>query len=179
MLKIIAIVVVVAVAGVLLFAATRPDTFRVQRSTSIKAPPEKIYPLINDLRRFNTWNPYEKKDPNLKGSYSGAASGKGAVYTFHGNKNVGKGSVEITDTAPPHKVSMRLTMVEPIEARNNIEFILEPNGEGTRVTWAMHGHSSYFAKIIHLVFNMDRMVGGDFEAGLANLKAAVEGQPSG
>lgn len=174
MLKIIAIVVVVAVVGVLLYAATRPDTFRVQRSTSIKAPPEKIYPLISDLRRFNTWNPYEKKDPNLKGSYGGAASGKGAVYAFHGNKNVGKGSIEITDTAPPHKVSMRLTMVEPMEARNNIEFTLEPNGEGTKVTWAMHGHSSYFAKIIHLVFNMDRMVGGDFEAGLASLKAVAE-----
>ena len=174
MLNIIAIVVIVAVAGVLLFAATRPDTFRVERTIRIKAPPEKIFPLINDLRHFNTWNPYEKKDPNLKGSYSGAASGKGAMYAFAGNKDVGKGSVEITDSAPPHKVSMQLTMVEPIEARNNIEFILEPNGEGTRVTWAMHGHSSYFAKIIHLVFNMDRMVGGDFEAGLASLKAVAE-----
>ena len=174
MLKTIAIVFVVLVAGVLLYAATRPDTFRVQRTASIKAPPEKIFPLINDLRRFNTWNPYEKKDPNLTGSYSGAASGKGAMYAFAGNKDVGKGSVEITDSAPPHKVSMQLHMIEPMEARNDVEFILEPQGEVTNVTWAMYGDTPYFAKIIHLFFNMDRMVGGDFEAGLASLKAAAE-----
>lgn len=174
MLKIIAIVVVVAVAGVLLFAATRPDTFRVERTTRIKAPPEKIFPLINDLRRFNTWNPYEKKDPNMKGSYSGAASGKGAMYVFDGNQDVGKGSVEITDSTPPFKVSMQLHMIEPMEARNNVEFIIEPGGDTTRVTWAMHGPVSYFGKIIHLLFNMDRMVGRDFEDGLASLKAVAE-----
>jgi carbon monoxide dehydrogenase subunit G len=174
MLKIIAIVFVVLVAAVLLFAATRPDTFSVQRTTSIKAPPDKIFALVNDLRRFNTWNPYEKKDPNLKGSYSGAASGKGAVYAFAGNQDVGKGSVEIMDSAPPHKVSMQLHMIEPMEARNNVEFTIEPRGDSTNVTWAMHGPVSYFGKIVHLFFNMDRMVGGDFEAGLANLKAVAE-----
>jgi carbon monoxide dehydrogenase subunit G len=174
MLKLFAIIVAVAVAAVLLFAATRPDTFRVERTTRIKAPPEKIFPLINDLHRFNTWNPYEKKDPNLKGSYSGAASGKGAMYVFDGNQDVGKGSVEITDSAPPLRVSMQLHMIEPMEARNNVEFILEPGGDATRVTWAMHGPVSYFGKIIHLLFNMDQMVGRDFEAGLANLKAVAE-----
>lgn len=174
MLKLFAIIIVVIVAGVLLFAATRPDTFRVERTTRIKAPPEKIFPLINDLRRFNTWNPYEKKDPNLKGSYSGAASGKGAMYVFDGNQDVGKGSVEITDSTPPLRVSMQLHMIEPMEARNNVEFILEPGGDTTRVTWAMHGPVSYFGKIIHLFFNMDRMVGRDFEAGLAGLKAVAE-----
>ena len=174
MLKIIAIIVVVLVAAVLLFAATRPDTFSVQRTTSIKAPPEKVFPLINDLRRFNTWNPYEKKDPNLKGSYSGAADGKGAAYAFDGNQDVGKGSIEITESSPPSRVVMQLHMIEPMEASNRVEFILEPKGEATNVTWAMHGQVPYFGKIIHMFFDMDRMVGGDFEAGLAGLKAVAE-----
>jgi len=174
MLKTIAIIVVLLIGGVLLYAATQPDTFRIHRTASIKAPPDKIFALINDLRRFNTWNPYERKDPNLKGSYSGAVSGKGAVYAFAGNQDVGKGSVEITDSAPPHKVSMQLHMIEPMEARNNVEFTIEPRGDSTSVTWAMHGPVSYFGKIVHLFLNVDRMVGGDFEAGLANLKAVAE-----
>jgi len=174
MLKTIAIIVVLLIVGVLLFATTRPDTFRVQRAASIKAPPEKIFPLINDLQRFGAWNPFAKKDPGIKESYSGPASGKGAVCTFDGNKDVGKGSLEITDSASPNKVSMRLHMIEPFEADNNIEFTLEPRGELTNVTWAMEGKSPYLAKIIQLFFNMDRMIGRDFEAGLAGLKAVAE-----
>jgi len=174
MFKSIGIVIVVLIAGVLVLAATRPDTFRVQRTTSIKAPPEKIFALIDDLHRFNTWNQYEKKDPNIKGTYSGAASGKGAKYSFDGNGNVGKGSIEITEASPPRQVAMELHMTAPIEARNAIEFTLDPRGDVTNVTWAMHGPVSFPAKIIHLFFNMDRMVGGDFEAGLASLKAEAE-----
>lgn len=174
MLKIIAILVVVAVAGVLLYAATRPDTFRVARTVSIKAPPDRIFPLIDDLHRFNAWNPYEKKDPDIKGRYSGADSGKGAQYVFEGNNDVGKGSLEITDSEPPGRVAMRLRMTAPMEADNQIEFTLEPEGDVTHVTWAMQGRSPYLAKLIGLVVNMDRMIGRDFEAGLANLKGLVE-----
>jgi hypothetical protein len=174
MLKIIAIIVVVLVAAVLLFATTRPDTFRVQRTSSIQAPPDKIFPLINDLHRFNTWNPYEKRDPNLKGSYSGAASGKGAAYAFEGNRDVGKGSLEISESSPSSRVVMQLRMTEPMAASNEIEFILEPKGEVTNVTWSMHGQVPYLGKVIQLFFDMDRMVGGDFEAGLASLKAVAE-----
>jgi Polyketide cyclase / dehydrase and lipid transport len=174
MLRAITIIVALVISGVLLFAATRPDTFRIQRTASIKAPPEKLFPLINDLRRFNTWNPYEKKDPDMKGRYSGAARGKGAAYAFAGNRDVGMGSIEITDSAAPRQVSMRLHMIEPFEASNNIEFVLEPKGEVTQVTWAMEGNVPYPAKILQLFVSMDRMVGQDFEAGLANLKAAAE-----
>lgn len=174
MFKIIATVVIVVIAAVLLFATTGPDTFRFQRTTSIKAPPEKIFPLINDLNRFNTWNPYEKKDPNVKGAYSGPGAGKGAAYAFAGNKDVGKGSIEITESSAPNQVSMRLTMLEPFEARNNVEFTLQPRGEATDVTWAIEGPVPYFMKIVHLFFNMDRMVGRDFEAGLASLKTMAE-----
>jgi len=174
MTKTIAIVVLLALAGVLVLAALRPDTFRVQRAITIKAPAEKIFPLINDLRRFNTWNPYEKKDPNLQGRYSGAVSGKGAVYSFDGNRNVGQGSVEITDSFAPRRVAMLLHMIRPVEARNDIEFTLEPQGDATQVTWAMQGKVPYVAKIIHVFVSMDRMIGRDFEDGLASLKAEAE-----
>ena len=174
MLKIIAIVVVVLIAAVLIYAATRPDTFRVQRSASISAPPEKIFPLINDLRSFNTWNPYEKKDPNAKGSYSGPASGKGAAYAFDGNKDIGKGNIEITESSPTSKVTMNLNMFKPFEAHNIVEFTLQPVGETTNVTWAIHGPMPYMSKVMCVFFDIDNMVGKDFENGLSDLKTVAE-----
>jgi uncharacterized protein YndB with AHSA1/START domain len=174
MFKIIGIIVAIVVAGVLLIAANKPDSFRVERRASIQAPPERIFPLINDLRAFNTWNPFEKKDPNLKGRYSGPSSGRGAAYAFDGNKDVGKGSLEILESAPPSKVTMRLAMVEPFEVRNTVEFTLVPNGGTTNVTWAMQGPAPFIAKVIHVFIDMDKMVGQDFEAGLASLKAIAE-----
>ena len=174
MIKIIAIVFVVLIAGLLIYAATKPDTFRVQRSTSIKAPPEKIFPLINDFHSFGAWSPYEKKDPSMKRTLNGAASGKGAVYEWEGDHNVGKGRMEITDTSPPSKVTINLDFVKPFETHNIVEFTLEPKGDSTDVTWAMHGPSPYIAKVMHIFFNMDNMVGKDFETGLANLKTIAE-----
>jgi hypothetical protein len=174
MVKIMAIVVVVVIAAVLVYAATKPDTFRVQRSASIKASPEKIFPLINDLHRFNTWNPYAKKDPNAKGSYSGPASGQGAAHAFEGNKDVGKGNIEILESAPSSKVTMALNMLSPFEAHNIVEFTLEPVGETTNVTWAIHGPMPFMSKIMCLFFDMDRMIGTDFEQGLSDLKATAE-----
>lgn len=175
MIKIIAFAVLVLVAGVLVFAATKPDTFRVQRTASINAPAEKIFPLINDLHRFNTWNPYEKKDPAIKGIYSGTESGKGARYAFDGNKDVGRGSLEITDSAAPTRVAMQLRMTAPMQADNNIEFTLEPRGTATSVTWSMHGGMPFVAKLMSVFVDMDKTIGKDFETGLANLKAVAEG----
>ncbi len=178
MFKTIAVVVVVllvvGVAVVLVLAATKPDTFRVQRATSIKAPPEKIFALINDLRGWGAWSPYEKKDPAMKRTYSGEPSGKGAVYAWDGDKNVGQGRMEITDTSPPSKIVIKLDFIKPFEGHNIAEFTMVPQGDSTNVTWAMYGPTPYFAKIIHVVFNMDRMVGNDFETGLANLKTLTE-----
>lgn len=173
MLKIIALVLALSAAGVLLLAAFRPDTFRVQRTVIVQAPAERVHPLINDLRRFNAWNPYEKKDPNLVGAYSGPASGPGASYAFTGNKEVGKGAIRIT-SSERDVVRMSLTMLEPFEAENRVEFRLEPREGATQVTWALEGRVPYFAKIIHLFFDMDSMVGKDFEAGLAGLKKLAE-----
>ena len=173
MIKTIALIIVAAIGVLLVFAAAQPDTFKVQRSASIKAPPDKLHGLINDMKVFNTWNPYNLKDPNIKGEYQGPQAGPGAAYHFTGNKDVGKGSVTITDSAPS-KVTMKLDMIEPFEGHNVVEFILAPKGDSTEVTWAMHGPSPYIGKVMGLIFNMDSMIGRDFEAGLANLKARAE-----
>jgi uncharacterized protein YndB with AHSA1/START domain len=178
MLKTIALIVVavlfVGVGIVLAIAATKPDTFRVQRSAAIKAAPEKIFPLINDFRRWGAWSPYEHKDPAMKRTYSATTSGRGAVYEWEGDKNVGAGRITITDTSPPSKVLIDLDMLKPFAASNKVEFTLVPNGDGTNVTWEMQGGVPYFAKIIHVFVDMDRMVGKDFETGLANLKSSTE-----
>ena len=174
MVKTIVIVVVLLIGALLIFAATKPDTFRVQRAASIKAPPEKIFALITDLHSWSAWSPYEKKDPAMKRAHSGAANGKGAVYEWEGNKEVGKGRMEITDAAPPSRVTMRLDFVKPFEAHNTVDFTLEPKGDATNVTWALHGPSPYISKLMGVFFDMDNMIGKDFEAGLGNLKRVAE-----
>ena len=180
MLRIVGIVVlvfVVAVAGLLAYAATRPDDFRVQRSIVIKAPPEKVMAVVADLRGWTAWSPYEKKDPGMKRTYAGAASGKGAVYEWDGNKDVGRGRMEILE-AGPSKVLIKLDFITPFEAHNTAEFtavpVKENGGDSTNVTWAMHGPSPYMAKVMQTVMNMDKMIGTDFEAGLQSLKTVAE-----
>jgi uncharacterized protein YndB with AHSA1/START domain len=178
MVKTIAFVVVlllvVVVGAVLAYAATKPDVFHVQRSASVKAPPDKIFPLINDFRSWASWSPYEHKDPAMKKTYSGAATGKGAIYEWDGDKNVGSGRIEIADTTPPSRLAIKLDMIKPFAASNRVEFTLQPQGDTTNVTWTMNGHTPYLAKIMHVFLDMDRMVGQDFETGLANLKALAE-----
>jgi len=174
MIKTIAIAIVVALAALLIFAATRPDTFRVQRATSIKAPPDKIFSHINDLRNWGSWSPWEKKDPAMKRMLSGAPSGKGAVYAWEGNKEVGVGRMEITESTPASRLTIRLDFLKPFEAHNIVEFTLAPEGESTKVTWAIYGPMPYISKLMSLFFSMDGMIGKDFESGLASLKAVAE-----
>ncbi len=174
MLKSIALILAVALAALLLYAATRPDTFAVQRSALIQASPDKLFPLINDLHQFNTWNPYARKDPAMRIDYRGPASGPGAAFDFSGNKDAGKGSIEVTGGQAPTRVDMRLDMVEPFEGHNQIAFTLTPQGQATQVTWAMHGPSPYLSKVIGIFLDMDHLIGRDFEAGLARLKAVAE-----
>ena len=177
MLKIFASVgalVALGIVVVLVLAAMKPDQFRVQRSAAIKAPPEKIFPLINDFKAWTAWSPYEQKDPDMQRTYSTLTSGKGASYAWDGNGNVGAGNMLITDAPEPSMVALDLNMTRPMTAHNTVEFTLVPAGDSTTVTWMMRGEAPYFAKIIHVFFNMDKMVGGDFEAGLAKLKNAAE-----
>jgi hypothetical protein len=176
MLKIIGIIAgicAVAVAGVLAYAATLPDTFRVQRSISIKSPPEKVFPLINELKTMNEWNPFAKQDPSMKITYSGPASGKGAAHAWT-SERAGEGRLEITDSSPPSQVNMRLDMIKPMEGHNAIVFALQPQPGGTNVSWAMSGEYNYISKVICVFVNMDRMIGGEFDKGLADLKAMAE-----
>ncbi|MFH0350442.1 MAG: SRPBCC family protein [Chromatiales bacterium] len=134
MFKIIAIAVVVVIAALLMFAATRPDSFRIERSPGIKASPEKVFAFINDFRQWTPWSPWEKIDPDLKRSYSGAASGKGTVYAWEGNNKVGMGRMEIMDSTPPAKIIIKLDFLKPFEAPNTAEFTLEAKGDTTNVT---------------------------------------------
>jgi uncharacterized protein YndB with AHSA1/START domain len=174
MFKTIAIIVVALIAALLLFAATKPDTFRVERSASIKAPPEKVFALLNDFQRWDAWSPWEKKDPAMKRTFSVVTSGKGAQYAWESNREVGQGRMEIAESVPPSKVAIKLDFAKPFEAHNLVEFTLEPKGDVTNITWAMQGDTPYFVKIIHVFLNMDSIVGKDFETGLANLKTVAE-----
>lgn len=171
-LIIVVAVAVVAVAGVLLYATTQPDQFRVARSATIKAPPEAILPLLVDFRRWQ-WSPYEHKDPSMARSYGGPAIGVGATYAWDGNRNIGKGAMEITEVSPT-TVTIKLDFEKPMAAHNIAEFTLLPNGSATEVTWTMYGPTPFIGKVMHVFFDMDRMVGDDFAAGLANLKAIAE-----
>lgn len=164
------------IALCLIVAAMRPDHFQVTRNAVIKAPAPKIFALIDDLRSFNNWSPFEKKDPSAKGQYSGAASGVGAAYSWQGRK-VGAGRMEITASQAPHKLTMRLDFTKPFKAQNTAEFTLLPHGDAlTVVSWTLRGPSPYLAKVMGVVIDMDNMIGKDFEVGLANLKALTEGR---
>lgn len=168
------LVVVVIAGAVLVLAATKPDTFHVERTASIKAPPEKIFAFLDDFHRYPAWSPYETLDPAMKRTYSGAGNGKGAVYAWESNGKAGVGRMEIAQASSPSKVTINLDFVKPFEVRNIVEFTLEPEGESTNVTWAMRGSSPFLAKVMHVFFDMDSMVGKDFETGLSNLKALAE-----
>ena len=173
-IAIIAIVLAIAIAIILIVAAIKPNAFSIQRATIVKAPAERIFPLINDFHQWGTWSPYENKDPAMKRSYSGAASGQGAVYAWEGNKNVGSGRMEILQATAPSKIVIKLDFFAPFEGHNTAEFTMLPQGDATNVTWLMHGPLPFMGKVMHVFINMDRMVGKDFEAGLINLKRLTE-----
>src|SRR5258708_1284063 len=149
----VAVLFGVALAALLVFASRGPDTFRVERAASIKAPPEKIFAMINDFHDWVSWSPYEKLDPAMKRTYTGATRGNGAVYAWDGNGKAGAGRMEITDTSPPSQVTIKLDFIKPFKNHNIAEFTLESKGAFTNVTWAMHGPNPYIAKVMHLIFN--------------------------
>ena len=173
-IAIIAVVLAIAIAAVLVLAATKPNALRVQRAITIKAPADRIFPLINDFHQWVTWSPYENKDPAMKRTYSGAGSGKGAVYDWEGNKNVGSGRMEILDTSAPSKIVIKLDFFKPVEGHNTAEFTMLPQGDVTNLTWVMHGPAVLMTRVMQVFINLDHMIGRDFEVGLANLKKLVE-----
>ena len=174
MFKSIALAILVLIAVILGYAATKPDTFRVERTTSIKASPEKIFPLISDFRQWTAWSPWEKKDPAMKRTHSGAPAGKGAAYAWEGNSEVGAGRMEIVESTPTSKVGIKLDFIKPFEGHNVADFNLVPKGETTNVTWTMSGPRPFIAKVMSVFMDIDTMIGKDFEVGLANMKNVAE-----
>jgi uncharacterized protein YndB with AHSA1/START domain len=171
---IIAVVLAIVIAAVLILAASKPDTFRIERAATLKAPADRIFPLIADFHQWLNWSPWEGRDPQLKRTYSGAERGKGAVYAWDGNKNVGSGRMEILEANSPSKIVIKLDFLKPFEAHNTAEFTMLPQGGATNVIWVMHGPAPFMSKVMQVFMNMDRMIGKDFETGLANLKTITE-----
>ncbi len=170
-----AMLLAILVAGVLIRAAMKPDQFGVVRRIVISAPPEKIHPLLQDFHRWAEWSPWEKLDPAMTRTFGGPEAGMGATYAWRGNKDVGEGRMEIVGTEPPLALDIKLDFIEPIRASNTTRFVLRraPSG-GTEVIWIMRGPADFPTRVMDTVIGMDRMVGKDFETGLANLKAAAE-----
>lgn len=177
MITSILIVVAVLIAALLAYAATKPGTFAIRRSVLIAAPPEKIFPMIDDLHAQSAWSPFDK-DPNMKRTHSGAPRGKGAVYAWDGNRQVGAGRITITNSVAPSKITLLLDMFRPFKAQNTVEFTLDRKGNGTsvttNVTWAMQGRQPYMGKVMSIFMDCDKMVSSQFEEGLSKLKALVE-----
>ncbi|MEJ6781938.1 SRPBCC family protein [Aminobacter sp. Piv2-1] len=173
-MQLVAIILGLVVLAVLAIAASKPNHFMLKRSADIAAAPETIFGLINDFRRWRDWSPWETLDPELKRTMSGAEAGEGAVYEWSGNKKVGQGRMEITDISAPNEIVIKLDFLKPFEAHNVAAFAIEPQGDSSRVTWSMHGPNPFMAKLMQVFMNFDKMVGKDFEKGLANLKAIAE-----
>src|SRR6266513_6454594 len=170
----IAVVIAIAIAAVLILALSKPDIFRIQRVATIKAPAESVFALINDFHRWGSWSPWESKDPAMKRTFSGAESGKGSVYAWDGNKNVGSGRMEILATSAPSKIVIKLDFFTPFEGHNTAEFTMLPQGHVTYVSCLMHVPAPFMSKLMQVFINLDNMIGKDFEAGLANLKRLTE-----
>jgi len=167
--------IVFIVAIILVIASTRPDTSTIERSAVIHAPAEKIFPHMNDFHAWGAWSPWEKMDPNLKRTFSGAEKGVGAKYDWEGNNQVGIGRMEILESVPHSKILIALDFLKPFEAHNRTEFTFTPaNGGGTLLNWKMTGPQPFMFKLMGLFMNMQDMVGKDFEKGLASLKAIAE-----
>lgn len=172
-LAITAGLVAVTVLGVLVYAATRPGDYRIARTVSIKAPAERIHPLVDDLRRHREWSPWEKKDPGMQRTYTGSPSGKGSVYEWDGNSEIGAGRITIADSSP-QRVVFDMHFLRPFDSRATGEIALRPSGDTTEVTWSMYGAHPFIGKVMGLFFNMDAMIGGEFDKGLATLKSVTE-----
>jgi hypothetical protein len=167
-------VLVVAIIAIVVLAVMKPDTFRIERSRTIKAAPDKVFPLINDFHPWAEWSPWDKLDPNLKRAYCGAASGVGAIYEWEGNKKVGQGRMEITESTSLSRIVIKLDFIKPFSANNIADFALAGDGGKTTVTWGMTGKQPFMFKVMGVFMSMDKMIGKDFEKGLASMAAIAE-----
>jgi len=174
MLKTVGAVIVLAIVAILIIAATKPSTFVVQRTTTVNASPDKVAALVNDFHNWDKWSPWAHLDPDMKVAYSGSSSGVGAAYEWQGNSKVGAGRMEIASITPT-KTTIKLDFLKPLASHNTADFLIEPEGTGTRVTWIMYGPLDFFpGKLMSVFTSMDKMIGPDFDKGLAGIKSASE-----
>lgn len=164
----------VAVIAFGIVVSLQPSGFSVTRSTTIAAPPEAVFPRVNDLRNWDAWSPWAKLDPNAKITFEGPAAGVGAAFAWSGNNKVGEGRMAITESCPNELVRLKLDFLKPMKATNAAEFTFKPEGSQTVVTWTMSGKNNFIGKAFGLVVNCDKMVSGDFEKGLAQMKSIAE-----
>jgi hypothetical protein len=169
-----ALIVAALVFALFAYAFTQPDRFRIERNLAVNAPPEAIYPLITDLREWRRWSPFEQLDPDMARDYGGAEKGVGATYAWKGDRNAGSGRMEIVEAEEPTWITIALHFISPMEAKNMAIFTLTPEGDATRISWAMEGEANILARMIHIFVDIDKMVGSDFQAGLEKLKSEVE-----
>ena len=174
MFKKVLITLVVLLGIFAAFVASRPDDFTVTRSASINASPAKVHAIVNNMRRWNDWSPWAKRDPQMKTTFKGPESGVGAAQSWEGNKEVGSGKMTITKSVPAQLVDFQLEFFKPFKGVNQVEFSFKPEGKGTLVSWTMSGKYNFISKAICLFVSMDKMIGGDFENGLAGLKSLAE-----
>lgn len=174
MMKIILTLLLAALAVGLIAVAMQPDTFRVTRSATFSVPAEIVFEQVNDLHKWENWSPWRELDPNAKSTYEGPIAGEGATMHWDGNQEVGKGSMTITQSRPNELIQFKLAFLKPMESTSTAEFTFKPEGENTVVTWSMYGENNFIGKALHLVFDCEKMVGDQFEKGLANLRSIVE-----
>lgn len=174
MIKQLLLIVIAIIAIIAIRAAFIAGEYRVERSIVVQAPPEQVFPLLNDFQRFASWSPWQKLDPAMATQVSTPSAGKGAVYEWRGNSEAGAGRMEILESTPAQRVRVKLNRLTPFETESTFDYTLAPSGTGTKVTWAMHGPSTFPTKVMQVFVPMDEMVGGDFERGLAAIKAVAE-----
>lgn len=168
------ITIAAIVALLVVIVALQPAGFRVSRATTIDAPPAQVFDQVNDFHRWEAWNPWGKIDPNMKQTYEGSPAGVGAIYRWVGNGNVGEGRMTIIESRPSDRIQIRLEFLKPFAGTNTAEFTFKPEGHQTTLTWSMAGNKNFMTKAIHLVVSMDKMIGSQFEKGLADIKAITE-----
>jgi hypothetical protein len=164
--------------GLAVLVARQPGEFLVRRTATMAAAPPAVFAQVNDFRRWDAWNPWARIDPAMTQTYEGAPAGVGAIYTWAGNNEVGQGRMTIVESRPSDVIRIAMDFVKPLAGTSVAEFTFTPEGDRTIVTWSMRGEKSFVAKAIHLVMNMDRMIGGQFDKGLAALKSVVEASPA-
>jgi hypothetical protein len=168
------VVIVVVVALLLVVIVSRPEDFSISRSATVAAPPEKVFPQVNDLHNWEAWSPWAKLDPNMKMTFTGPETGTGAAYTWNGNSKVGEGRMTIVESRASELVRIKLEFMKPFTATNASEFTFQPQVNQTTVTWSMTGKRNFMTKAMSLVMSMEKMLGGQFEQGLAQMKAIAE-----